>query len=348
MALAPVDQCDWAPGRWVASFSTLTSSALPATADRGTTAGPRARLAIGCHAGFRPSGMLRPRRTEPVTYPAELDGLRPDRRMDDDGGSMVDWDEESVAAELLACEAERRDREPFTDEWPELDVDTGYRIQDTNLAKRLARGEKLVGVKLGLTSEAKQKRMGVYAPFVAWLTDDMILNEGDPVPQAKLIHPRIEPEIIFVMKDRLAGPGVTRESAMAAVETVSAGAEVIDSRYKDFRFRAGDVVADNASSGAWATGSVVVKPEDIDLVNEKVEVYVNGKLEHTGTGADVQGHPGEALALAANDLARRGLAIEAGQIVLTGGITDAVFAPSGSTVTCKFSTLGEVTIEGGA
>jgi len=92
---------------------------------------------------------------------------------------------------------------------------------------------------------------------------------------------------------------------------------------------------------------VVVKPEDIDLLNEKVEVYVDGKLEHTGTGADVQGHPGEALALAANDLARRGLAIEAGQIVLTGGITDAVFAPPGSTVTCKFSSLGEVIIEGG-
>ena len=173
---------------------------------------------------------------------------------------MAEWDEESVAAELLACEAERRDREPFTDDWPELDVDTGYRIQDANLAKRFARGEKLVGVKLGLTSEAKQKRMGVYAPFVAWLTDDMILSVGDPVPQAKLIHPRIEPEIVFVMKDRLEGPGVTRESAMAAVGTVSAGAEVIDSRYQNFRFRAGDVVADNASSGAYATGSIVVTP----------------------------------------------------------------------------------------
>ena len=136
-------------------------------------------------------------------------------------------------------------------------------------------------MKLGLTSEAKQKRMGVYAPFVEWLTDDMIRNEGDPVPQAKLIHPRIEPEIIFVMKDRLAGPGVSRESAMAAVGTVSASAEVIDSRYRNFHFRAGDVVADNASSGVWATRSVVVKPEDIDLVNEKVEVYVDGKLEHT-------------------------------------------------------------------
>lgn len=260
---------------------------------------------------------------------------------------MAKWDEESVAAELLACEAERRDREPFTDEWPELDVDTGYRIQDANLEKRLARGEKLLGVKLGLTSEAKQRRMNVHAPFVAWVTDDMVMAVGDPVPQAKLIHPRIEPEIVFVMKDRLEGPGVTRESAMAAVESVAGGAEVIDSRYRNFRFRAGDVVADNASSGAYVVIEKTVSPDDIDLIAEPVEVYVDGKLEQTGTGADVQGHPGEALALAANDLARRGLAIEPGQVVLTGGITDAVFSPPGSTVEVRFGTLGSVTIEGG-
>ena len=260
---------------------------------------------------------------------------------------MTQWDEGSVAAELLACEAERRDREPFTDEWPDLDVDTGYRIQDANLQGRLARGETLVGVKLGLTSEAKQRRMGVYAPFVAWLTDDMALRPGDPVPQHKLIHPRIEPEIVFVMKDRLEGPGVTRESAMAAVGSIAGGAEVIDSRYRNFRFRAGDVIADNASSGAYVVIDRTVAPDQIDLIAEKVDVYVDGKLQYSGTGEDVQGHPGEALALAANDLARRGRAIEAGWVVLTGGITDAVFAPPGSRVEVKFSSLGEATIDGG-
>lgn len=260
---------------------------------------------------------------------------------------MAQWDEESVAAELLACEAQRRDREPFTDEWADLDVDTGYRIQDANLEKRVARGETVVGVKLGLTSEAKQRRMGVYAPFVAWLTDGMVLNLGDPVPQDKLIHPRIEPEIVFVMKDRLEGPGVTRESAMAAVDTIAGGAEVIDSRYRNFRFRAGDVIADNASSGAYVVIDKTVTPDGIDLLDEKVDVYVDGKLQYSGTGKDVQGHPGEALALAANDLARRGRAIEAGWVVLTGGITDAVFAPPGSTVEVKFGSLGELAIEGG-
>jgi 2-oxo-3-hexenedioate decarboxylase len=252
-----------------------------------------------------------------------------------------------VAAELLACEAERRNREPFIDEWPDLDVDTGYRIQDTNLEKRLARGETALGVKLGLASAAKQQRMGVYAPFVAWLTDDMVMNVGDPVPQDKLIHPRIEPEIVFVMKDRLEGPGVTRESAMAAVGSIAGGAEVIDSRYRNFRFRAGDVIADNASSGAYVVIDKTVAPDEIDLLAEKVEVHVDGKLQYSGTGEDVQGHPGEALALAANDLARRGRAIEAGWVVLTGGITDAVFAPPGSAVEVKFSSLGEVTIRGG-
>lgn len=260
---------------------------------------------------------------------------------------MSDWTIESVAAELLACEDERRDREPFTDEWPELDLDTGYAIQDLNLAARLARGEKLVGVKLGLTSRAKQQRMGVDTPFVAWLTDAMILPTGDPIPQGRLIHPRVEPEIVFVMRDRLEGPGVTVATAMAAVESVHAGVEVIDSRYRNFRFTAGDVTADNASSGAFVVGGTGLAPADLDLLTEGVLVEVNGVVVDSATGAAVQGHPGEALALAANELARRGLAIEAGWIVLTGGMTDAVFAPPGVSIGAHFTSLGSIFLTGG-
>ena len=260
---------------------------------------------------------------------------------------MTSWTIESVGDELLACEAERREREPFTDEWPELDLDTGYAIQDRNLQLRLDRGEQLIGVKLGLTSRAKQQRMGVHFPFVAWLTDAMILPVGDPVPQGKLIHPRIEPEIVFVMRERLEGPGVTCAQAMAAVESVWGGAEVIDSRYKDFRYKAGDVAADNASSGAFVTGPIGIPPSDLDLALEGVLVEVDGQIVDSATGAAVQGHPGEALALAANDLARRGHAIEAGWIVLTGGMTDAVFSPPGASVACHFTSLGSVFINGG-
>lgn len=257
------------------------------------------------------------------------------------------WTIETVAAELLRCEDERIERPPFTDEWPELDLATGYAIQDLNLRKRLDRGEKLIGVKLGLTSRAKQQRMGVHFPFVAWLTDAMILPTGDPVPQGKLIHPRIEPEIVFVMGDRLSGPGVTCAQAMSSVESVWGGAEVIDSRYQEFRFKAGDVSADNASSGAFVTGPVGLAPADLDMALEAVLVEVNGEIVDSATGAAVQGHPGEALALAANDLATRGHAIEAGWIVLTGGMTDAVFSPPGASVACHFTNLGSVFLNGG-
>lgn len=257
---------------------------------------------------------------------------------------MTSWTESSVADELLACEAERRDRVKFTDDWPELDVATGYRIQDETLRRRIDRGEHVTGVKLGLTSKAKQARMGLDLPLVAWITDYMELATGDAVPQDKLIHPRIEPEIVFVMRDRLTGPGVTAEQALAAVGAVHAGAEVIDSRYRDFKFLAGDVIADNASSGAYLVGELALSPSEIDLIAEPVELIVDGEVVDTATGAAVLGNPAEALALAVNDLATRGHSIEPGWLVLTGGMTDAVFAVPGSTVTCRFGSLGEVTL----
>ena len=261
---------------------------------------------------------------------------------------MTTWTVDRAATELLACEAERRDRPSFLPEGPDLDVETGYRVQDETLRRRLDRGERLVGVKLGLTSRAKQERMGVDTPFVAWLTDVMVLAAGDPVPQDRLIHPRLEPEIVFVMGRRLEGPGVTAAQALAAVDIVCAGAEVIDSRYTDFRFSAGDVVADNASSGFFVTGPTRRSPDGLDLAAEEVLVEVDGAVVDSATGAAVQGHPAEALALAANELARRGLAIEPGWIVLTGGMTDAVPVPAGAVVSFHFANLGSVEVNGGA
>ncbi|AWS43383.1 2-keto-4-pentenoate hydratase [Streptosporangium sp. 'caverna'] len=261
---------------------------------------------------------------------------------------MSTWTVDRAATTLLACEDERTDREPITDQWPDLDLRTAYEIQDETLRRRLARGEHLVGVKLGLTSRAKQERMNISSPLVAWLTDAMVLPAGAPVPGARLIHPRVEPEIVFLMRERLAGPGVTAAQALAAVDRVYAGAEVIDSRYRDFRFTLPDVVADNASSGAFLVGAVGLRPEQLDLTLEAVLVEVDGRVVDSATGAAVQGNPAEALALAANDLARRGLAIEPGQLVLTGGMTDAVPAPAGARIAFHFSSLGSIHLSGGA
>ncbi|MET8995355.1 fumarylacetoacetate hydrolase family protein [Amycolatopsis sp. NPDC004169] len=234
------------------------------------------------------------------------------------------------------------ERAPLSAEWPDLDVDTAYAIQDEALRRRRARGETLIGVKLGLTSRAKQQRMGIDQPLLAWLTDAMVLPAGVPVPP--LIHPRAEPELVFVLGRRLAGPGVTAATALAAVDRVYGGIEVIDSRYADYRFTLPDAIADNGSSAYFSVGPVGVPPTSLDLTLEAALLEVDGQIVDTATGAAVQGHPAEALALAANALAARGLALEPGWLVLTGGMTDAVPLASAARVAAHFSHLGSLTL----
>jgi 2-oxo-3-hexenedioate decarboxylase len=260
---------------------------------------------------------------------------------------MSTWSVDRAATELLDAQDTPEAREPLTDEWRELDLRTAYAIQDEALCRRVERGEHVVGVKLGLTSRAKQQRMGISSPLVAWLTDAMTLPAGAPLPGGSLIHPRAEPELVFVMKERLSGPGVTAPRAMSAVGRVYAGIEIIDSRYRDFRFTLPDVVADNASSARYLTGTVGLAPEQLDLALEACLVEVDGVIVDSATGAAVQGHPGEALALAANTLAERGLAIEPGWIVLTGGMTDAVPVGPGTVVRVHFSHLGSLVVHRG-
>lgn len=257
---------------------------------------------------------------------------------------MTEWNVEHAATVLLAAERDRADRGPITDEWPALDLDTAYEVQRALVRRRTEDGETIVGVKLGLTSRAKQRRMNIDSPLTAWLTDRMTLPVGAPLDVAALIHPRVEPEIVFVLGQRLAGPGVTAAGAMAAVSHVHAGLEVIDSRYTDFRFTLPDVVADNASSARFVVGGTACRPEDLALEQEGCLLTVDGAVVDTATGAAVQGHPGEALALAANTLAGRGIVLEPGWLVLTGGLTDAVAVRPGTCVAAEFTHLGEVTL----
>ncbi|GAA1384550.1 fumarylacetoacetate hydrolase family protein [Pseudonocardia kongjuensis] len=255
-------------------------------------------------------------------------------------------DQTVAGAAHLLLDAEQRASavEPITDTWSGLDLDTAYRVQEETLARRIMRRETVTGIKLGLTSRAKQVRMGIDTPLTAWLTDAMAHGAGEPVPTHTLIHPRVEPEIVFVLGERLAGPGVTAARALGAVRSVHAGLEIIDSRFRDFRFRLPDVVADNASSGLVVTGSTGIAPADLDLALEACVLEVDGEIVHTATGAAVQGDPAQALALAANTLGARGIPLEPGWLVFTGGMTDAVPIAPGSHVVATFTTLGTLVL----
>lgn len=134
---------------------------------------------------------------------------------------------------------------------------------------------------------------------------------------------------------------------MRAVAAVHGGIEIIDSRYQDFTFTLADAVADNSSAARFVLGPIGQPACGLDLFHEACLLEVDGQIVDSATGAAVQGHPAEALALAANALADRGMAIEAGWIVLTGGMTDAVHVTPGARVAAHFSTLGTVTVAGG-
>ena len=164
------------------------------------------------------------------------------------------WTVQSAADELLAASDGRRGRSSLAAEWQGFDAATAYAVQDAALSRRLARGEHLTGVKLGVTSRAKQRQVGVNTPNTAWLTDAMILPAGLPVPAGALIQPRVEPEIAFLLDKPLRGPGVDAARAIAAVGLVFGALEIIDSRFSGYNFTLADATADNASSGRYVVG----------------------------------------------------------------------------------------------
>ena len=262
-----------------------------------------------------------------------------------EGVTAPPWTAEAVIDELVAAESEGRDILRFTLNWPDLDLEGAYRIQAAVVGRRIERGSRRIGVKLGLTSFAKQTQMGVSAPITGVLTDDMLLFPGDPIPLDELIHPKAEPEIVFVLGEDLAGPGVDIVSAARAIASVHAGVEVIDSRYRAFDFRLPDVVADNASSARFSIGDKGLDLAECDVIKESVALRIDGEIVAVATGEAVLGDPLRALAFAANELATRGDFLRAGEIVLTGGMTDAWTVPPGANVSVEFSTLGTVSLQ---
>lgn len=232
--------------------------------------------------------------------------------------------------------------DPLTAGDPELSVDDAYTVQEALLDRRLANGERIVGAKLGLTSKAKQITMGVHQPVFGWLTDAMLLDDA-AVDCTTLIHPRVEPEIALILATALEGPRVTPADVLAATGSFAGAVEVIDSRFHGYSFRLPDVVADNTSAARFALGSPRQLTPEIDLRLLGCVLESDGSVVSAAAGAAVANGPLRAVALLVEHLATRGRRLEAGWVVMTGGLTDAV-PLAGHVVSAGFDGLGRVTI----
>jgi 2-oxo-3-hexenedioate decarboxylase len=257
-------------------------------------------------------------------------------------------DHAAWAVYLLAGVDDRRELQAITKQVDELGIDDAYAIQAALLELQLGRGDTLAGAKLGLTSAAKQEQMGVSEPVYGWVPGSSVLGADGRVPLEELIHPRCEPEIVFVLAEDLAGPGVTAGDVLDATGTIVGGIEIIDSRYEAFSFTLPDVIADNTSAARVAIGAEGIAPRDADLATLGCVLDVDGVITATATGAALLGDPALCVAMLANHLGRHGRKLEAGWIVMAGACTDARPLGPGTTATARYSHLGTVTVTGTA
>lgn len=249
-----------------------------------------------------------------------------------------------LAEQLEDAELQAYDVTMISADYPDMDWDDAYAIQDEIRRRKEARGSKITGLKAGLTSFAKMKQMGVETPVFGFVADYMGKPDGGEIKTSELIHPKVEAEICIVTKSDLQGPGCTVAAVMAATDFVLPAVEVIDSRYRDFKFDLKSVIADNTSSSRFVVGGRARGVAELDLRTLGVVLEKNGEIVATATAAAVLGNPLAAAAMMANHLTARGQLIPAGTFIMTGGVTEAIPVQAGDHIAAYFHDLGMVSM----
>lgn len=240
-------------------------------------------------------------------------------------------------ARMLDTAAREARAVPQIDPAGAMPLDAAYAIQAASIQQRLNRGERRVGVKMGFTSRAKMLQMGIDDVIWGRLSSQMQVEEGGAISLSRFIHPRVEPELAFVLKRSLAGD-VNEVDALAAVEAIAPALEIIDSRYENFKFSLPDVIADNASSSAFVVGPWCSPTQDFsDLA---ITLNIDGRVAQTGSTAAILGHPLRSLVAAARLSAAAGEPLQAGWVVMAGAATPAEWLAPGQYVSIEMERAG--------
>lgn len=243
---------------------------------------------------------------------------------------------------LLTVEKERRQIDQITNSYPDISVDDAYAVQLGVMRARLEQGKKAVGWKVALSNRAVQQVLGVYEPVWGHLTSDMFVLEGDPIHYSEIPQAKVEPEIAFVMKHDLIGPGVTAAQVLAATAGVMPAFDMAAPRIRDWKFRHQDMAADNAFAGRVVLGGKLTPVEGLDLRLIGMVLEKNGQLHSTGASAATLGNPVDVLVWLANKLAEYDQYLKAGEIVLPGTIVVAPLAAPGDYWRANYDRLGSV------
>jgi 2-oxopent-4-enoate/cis-2-oxohex-4-enoate hydratase len=247
--------------------------------------------------------------------------------------------------ELYAAWLARNTVQPLLLREPEITIDDAYKIQLRMVERRVQAGEKIVGKKIGVTSKPVQDFLGVYQPDFGQLTSGMVYQEGEVIDLSKLIQPKAEAELAFVLKEDLIGPGITAMDVIRATDYVSPCFEIVDSRITDWKIKIQDTVADNASCGVYVIGKTRGDPRKLDITLAGMVLEKNGELFSTSVGAAVQGSPANAVAWLANTLGSLGIPFRAGEVILSGSQSALIPVVDGDELVCTVGGLGSCRVK---
>lgn len=237
--------------------------------------------------------------------------------------------------------------DPLSEREPEMTLEDAYGVSSKLLDKRITLdGEKVIGKKIGATSKAVQNMLGVHQPDFGYLTDAMVVNEGEPLSVTeKMIQPRAEGEIAFVLKHDLIGPGITATDVLRATDFVVPCFEIVDSRIRDWKIGITDTVADNASCGYFLLGHEAADPRKIDLSTCGMVMELNGRLASTGSGAAALGSSSiSCVVWLANTLGRLGTPLKAGEVILAGSLVPLQPVKAGDYMSVSIGGIGRTSV----
>ena len=251
---------------------------------------------------------------------------------------------ETAAARLWEASKNKKTCLPVRDLIGESDLEAAYAVQEINTALRIKEGARIIGSKIGLTSPAVQKQLGVGQPDFGLLWDDKEIWNGGEIPASELMQPKAEAEVAFVLGKDLDGASFTSTDVISAVEYALASIEIVGSRIENWDIRITDTIADNASASHWIVGHKPVRLENLDLLNCKMVMEKNGQVASEGKGSDCLGSPINSMLWLAKTMARLGKPMKAGDVILTGALGPMVNVTAGDHFRAVIDGLGEVSV----
>lgn len=248
---------------------------------------------------------------------------------------------------LLKAQQSGEACEPIRSLIGEKDLDLAYKIQNQICQLRVANGARIVGKKIGLTSESVQKQLGVDQPDFGVLFNDMQRNDGETIPWKETMQPKVEAEIAFIINKNLPEKEITMEALIDAIDSAAAAIEIVGSRIDNWNIRITDTIADNASASHFVLGYKRVSLRQLDLVNCKMEMTRNKALVSEGRGSDCLGNPLNATLWLVNKMAALGTPIRKGNVILSGSLGPMSTVEPGDKFTASIEGLGSVSINFG-